>query len=138
MMGEEEKKEKKEKPKKPDILDIFDLKIFGTSIMDLVTNLDEVREGVIAKRDELQRKLGDRVRVDLDFRVGNLTAGRTTTASTAWSDLIRERTEWRKKIPTLKMTKEQIREAIQELEKEKREPEEAEEKPSKEGTPKEE
>jgi len=117
----------KEKPKKPDILDIFDLKIFGMSMMDLIGNLDEMREGIITKRDELQRKLGDKVRVDLDVRVRGLTGERTiSTAGAAWSDLLRERIEWRKRLPTLKLTKEQVREAIQELEKEKRELEEAE------------
>lgn len=129
----------KEKPKKPDILDIFDLKIFGMSMMDLIANLDEMREGIITKRDELQRNLGEKVRVDLDLRVRGLTGERTiSTAGTAWSDLLRERIEWRKRLPTLKLTKEQVREAIQELEKEKRELEEAEKQRSEEEPPKEE
>lgn len=134
-----DKKKKGEKPKRPDIFDIFDLKIFGMNMMDLIANLDETRERIIAKRDELQKKLGDKVRVDFNVRVGGLTGDRTiSTPGTAWSDLARERVEWRKRLPMLKLTKEQVRQAMQELEKEKQELEKTEKQIDDEETKKEE
>jgi len=138
-VGLMDKKEKGEKPKKLGILDIFDLEIFGMNIMDLITNVDKVRERIITQRDELERKLGDKVRVDLDFKVRGLSDGRTTlTAGTTWPGLLKEKTEWRKKLPMLKLTKEQLKQAMQELEREKQELEKTEKQIDDEETKKEE
>jgi len=119
--------EDKAKKKREDIFNLFDLKIFGISLGDFLRNIDETRESLLAQREELRKKLGERVRVDFDVKVGGLMGERRVSSGGGfWSDLARERSEWRRRVPTVKITKEDIRRAKEELEKEKQELEKAE------------
>jgi len=121
-----EKKDKKGKKdekneKDVDLSNILDLKIFGMNIRDLLENVDGLRERLLAQREELQKKLGDKVRVDVGVRVSGLGERRIISSNSQWSDLSRERTEWRKRIPTVTITKEDIKKAKEEEEKKRRE-----------------
>ena len=114
----DEKGKKSEKDKKDekdvDLSDILDLKIFGMNIGELLQNVDGLRERLLAQREELQKKLGDKVRVDVGVRVSGLGERRIISSNSQWNDLSRERTEWRKRIPTVTITKEDIKKAKEE------------------------
>ena len=98
----------------------MDLKIFGMNIGDLLQDVDGLREKVLAQRDELQKKLGDKVRIDFGVKVSGLGEQRIITSNSPWNDLAKERTEWRKHIPTVTITKEDIKKANEEEEKKKK------------------
>ena len=120
MSRKKDKKGKKDE-KSIDLSDLFSLKIFGMNIGDLLQNIDETREKLLAQRDELQKKLGDKVRIDFGVRVSGLGEQRITSSGSLLNDLVRERTEWRKHLPTVTITKEDIKKAKEEEEKKKRE-----------------
>jgi len=119
---EKDKKSKRKKDEKDiDMSNFLDLKIFGMNIGDLLQDVDGLREKLLAQRDELQRKLGDKVRIDVGFKVSGLGEHKIISSNSLWNDLARERTEWRKRIPTVTITKEDIEKAKEEEKKRKRE-----------------
>ena len=124
-MGESDKRKDE---KKGELFDLLNLKIFGISIGELIRDIDEVRERILSQREELQKKLGDKVRIDFEMKVGGLGKMPVTSGDTLWNNLIRERAEWKRQAPLLKITKEDIKRAEEELEKEKRKEKESEEK----------
>lgn len=124
----ERRKGKKKEERKGGIFDIFDIRIFGMSIWDLVNNLAETRERLLEQRGELEKLVGDRVKIDYDIRVGGIRGERLVSSRTGfqglWDDLARERAEWKAKmrrLPVKKFTKEEISRAIEELERERAE-----------------
>lgn len=124
-MSEEGKKKDKEKKKgekkESDLSDLFNLKIFGVEIGDLLKDIDGVREKLLAQRDELQKKFGDKVHVDIGIKVSGLDERKIIyRGDRSLNDLAKERTEWKKHIPTVTITKDDIQKAREELEKEKR------------------
>ncbi|MCJ7610550.1 hypothetical protein MUP00_12960, partial [Candidatus Bathyarchaeota archaeon] len=94
MSNKKDKKERKEE-RDIDLSDILDLKIFGMNIGDLLQNVDGLREKVLAQRDELQKKFGDKIRVDVGMKISGLGERRIISSNSQWNDLARERTEWR-------------------------------------------
>jgi len=128
--GKKKDKKKKESERKEiDLSDLFSLKIFGVEIGDLLKDIDDTREKLLARRDELQKKFGDKVKVDIGIRVSGLDERKIVyRGDRSWTDLARERTEWRKRVPTITITKEDIKKAQEEAEKEKHKEKEHEEK----------
>lgn len=97
-------------------------------IGDLIKDLDGVRERFLAQRGKLQKKLGDKVHVDFAIRVSGLDEREITYhGDRSIVDLLKESSEWRKRLPTITITKEDVKKAKEELEKEKRREEEGEE-----------
>lgn len=124
-MSEEGKKKdkgkKKGEKKESDLSDLFNLKIFGVEIGDLLKDIDGVRDKLLAQRDELQKKFGDKVHVDIGIKVSGLDERKIIYhGDRSLTDLAKERTEWKKRIPTVTITKEDIAKAQEELKKEKR------------------
>ena len=116
-----EKDNKKDKKKKEsDLSDLLSLKIFGVEIGDLLKDIDGVREKLLAQQGELQKKMGDKVHVDIGIKVSGLDERRISYhGDHSMADLAKERTEWKKRIPTVTITKEDIKKAQEESEKEK-------------------
>lgn len=114
--------EKKEDEKKDvDISDLLSLKIFGVQIGDLLKDIDGVREKLLDQRAELEKKFGDKVHVDIGIKVSGLDERRVIyRGDRSLSDLVRERTEWKKRVPTVTITKDDVKKAQKELEKEKK------------------
>ncbi len=123
-----EKRRKKGKRKSDvDLSDLLGLKIFGVEIGDLIKDIDGVRERLLAQRDELQKKFGEKVHVHFGIRVSGLDEREITYhRNRSIVDLLKERSEWRKRLPTITITKEDVKKAKEELEKEKRREEEGE------------
>ena len=116
-------KEKKENEKREgDLSDLFNLKIFGVEIGDILKDIDGVREKLLTQRVELQKKFGDKVHVDIGIKVSGLDEQRITYhGNRSLTDLAKERTEWKKRVPTITITKEDVKKAREELEKEEKE-----------------
>ncbi len=127
MSDDKPKSKDDESNRKADIFNLLDLKIFGINLGDFLKNIDETRERILAQREELRKKLGDNVKIDFDIKVGGLAGEhRVSSGGGHWNELAREKIEWRRRVPTLKITKEDIKRAKEELEKEKQELEKAE------------
>ncbi|MCJ7632967.1 hypothetical protein MUP77_11325 [Candidatus Bathyarchaeota archaeon] len=123
-----EKDDKKDERKKEiekresDISDLLSLKIFGVEIGDLLKDIDGVRDKLLAQQGELQKKFGDKVHVDIGIKVSGLDERRISYhGNRSLADLAKERTEWKKRIPTVTITKEDIKKAREESEKAKQE-----------------
>jgi tetrahydromethanopterin S-methyltransferase subunit G len=118
-----EKDNKKDKKKKEsDLSDLLSLKIFGVEIGDLLKDIDGVREKLLAQQGELQKKFGDKVHVDIGIKVSGLDERSISySGDRSLADLAKERTEWKKRIPTVTITKEDVKKAKEELEKKKQE-----------------
>lgn len=120
-------KRKKESEKKEDAFsDLLSLKIFGVEIGDLLKDVDSVREKLLAQQNGLKKKYGDKVHVDIGIRVSSLDehgAERRIVyrGDSSLTDLAKERTEWKKRVPTITITKDDIKKAQEELKKEKKE-----------------
>lgn len=115
-----DKRKKRLEKKEGDISDLFSLKIFGVEIGDILKDIDGVREKLLTQRDELQKKFGDKVHVNIGIKVSGLDERRIIYhGSRSLTDLAKERAEWRKRVPTVTITKEDIKKAQEELEKEK-------------------
>jgi len=127
---EDRKKDKRKKGsegKDSDVSDLFSLKIFGVEIGDLLKDIDGVREKLLAQQGELQKKFGDKVHVDIGIKVRGLDERRIIySGDRSLTDLAKERTEWKKHIPTVTITKEDIKKAQEELEKKKKEEKDSE------------
>ncbi|MFH0748318.1 MAG: hypothetical protein V1915_00105 [Candidatus Bathyarchaeota archaeon] len=130
MSEENDKKDekKKESEKKDDpISDLLSLKIFGVEIGDLLKDIDGVREKLLAQQGELRKKYGDKVHVDIGIKVSGLDERRLSYhGNRSFADLAKERTEWKKRIPTVTITKEDVKKAKEELEKKKQEEKDSE------------
>jgi len=120
-MSERKDRKRKKDEKNIDTSNLLDLKIFGMNIGDLLQDVDGLREKLLAQRDELQKKLGDKVRIDFGVKVSGLGEGTIISSNSLWNDLVRERTEWRKRIPTVTITKEDLKKAKEEEEKKRQE-----------------
>ena len=130
MSEEDDKKDKKKKEskeKKDDLSDLLSLKIFGVEIGDLLKDIDGVREKLLAQQGELQKKFGDKVHVDIGIKVSGLDERRISYhGDRTLADLAKESTEWKKRIPTVTITKEDVKKAKEELEKKKQEEKDSE------------
>ena len=117
-----DKRKKESKEKKDDLSDLLSLKIFGVEIGDLLKDIDGVREKLLAQQGDLQKKYGDKVHVDIGIKVSGLDERRISYhGDRSLADLAKERTEWKKRIPTVTITKDDIKKAKEDLEKEKQE-----------------
>ena len=130
MSEEDDKKDKKKKEsekKDSDLTDLLSLKIFGVEIGDILKDIDGVREKLLAQQEELQKKYGDKVHVDIGIKVSGLDERRISYhGDRSLADLAKERTEWKKRIPTITITKEDVKKAQEELEKKKKEEKDSE------------
>lgn len=119
---EKDKRKKGIEKRESDISDLLNLKIFGVEIGDLLKDIDGVREKLLAQQSELQKKFGDKVHVDIGIKVSGLDERRISYRNIrSLTDLANERTEWKKRIPTVTITKEDIKKAREESEKAKQE-----------------
>ena len=129
-MSEKDKKEKRKKEterKESDLSDLLSLKLFGVELGDFLKDIDGVREKLLAQQGELQKKLGDKVHIDIGIKVSGLDERRISYhGDRSLADLAKESTEWKKRIPTVTITKEDVKKAKEELEKKKQEEKDSE------------
>lgn len=120
------KKEDKSKTEKDngDLSDLFSLKIFGVEIGDFLKDVDGVRAKLLSEQDELQKKFGDKVHVDIGIKVSGLDERRIIyRGDRSLADISEERRQWRRRAPIV-ITDEDVRKAREEQEKKKKESEE--------------
>ena len=118
-MSNDEKKKNKKDEEKDFLNDLFNLKIFGVSLGDFLKDVDETREKLLEHREELQKKYGNKVKIDFGVKISGLGERRVISSGKLWDDLVKERSEWKKQMPTMKITKEDIKKTLEELDKEK-------------------
>lgn len=121
-----DKRKKESKEKKDDLSDLLGLKIFGVEIGDLLKDIDGVREKLLAQQGDLKKKYGDKVHVDIGIKVSGLDERIISYPGSTLAEMAEERVEWKKRVPTVTITKEDLKKAKEELEKKKQEEKDSE------------